>query len=589
MKKYYIINVCKGFFLFSLLLFKPAFSQNLPEYLIPQEKLMLHDYMNSFDNKGIITPPHSPVRNFAEWEEAGKLCVTWTSYTSVLTEIVRAARQECQVVIVCSDSTTVKSALTSSSVPLSNIKYIIAPYNSVWICDYFGNSVYTNDVDSLLLVDWIYNRPRPKDDTVVRTVAKKFNIPLYQTTNAPYKLVHTGGNYMSDGFGTAFSSNLILDDNSPSGGYGQNLTSVQIDTIMKKFHGIKTYIKMTDLPNDIIHHIDMHMKLLNEETLLVGQYPAGTSDGPQIEANLQYILANYNSKFGTPFKVIRIPMPPDPSDGSYPPYSSYYTYTNGEFVNKTYLMPIYNSPYDTTAYRIVKGALPGYKVVGIDCNDPINASGAIHCITHSIGSSDPLLISSQPLADTYVTLTPYTIAAYINHKSGIQTAEIYYSTDTLQPFQSVALTLTSASAHTWTGYIPAQPVGTTVYYYIEGHAVSGKSQVRPITAPTGYWHFKVLALVGIQESNIPKSIEMLQVFPNPASNLTCIPVESNYLTHAKIELFDVLGNVITTVFEGLVPKGKSNYFIEASKLSRGTYILKFTSDNKISTQMLIVK
>ena len=33
----------------------------------------------------------------------------------------------------------------------------------------------------------------------------------------------------------------------------------------------------------------MHMKLLNEETLLVAEYPEGLSDGPQIEENLQYI------------------------------------------------------------------------------------------------------------------------------------------------------------------------------------------------------------------------------------------------------------------------------------------------------------
>lgn len=35
--------------------------------------------------------------------------------------------------------------------------------------------------------------------------------------------------------------------------------------------GIERYIKMQTLPYDGIHHIDMHMKLLDEETLLVGQ------------------------------------------------------------------------------------------------------------------------------------------------------------------------------------------------------------------------------------------------------------------------------------------------------------------------------
>ena len=45
----------------------------------------------------------------------------------------------------------------------------------------------------------------------------------------------------------------------------------------------------------------MHMKLLNEETLLVGEYPTGIADGPQIEANIQYVLANFQNTFGKQF------------------------------------------------------------------------------------------------------------------------------------------------------------------------------------------------------------------------------------------------------------------------------------------------
>lgn len=55
---------------------------------------------------------------------------------------------------------------------------------------------------------------------------------------------------------------------------------------------------METLPYDGIHHIDMHMKLLDEETLLVSKYPTGVADGPQIEANIQYVLNNFNRHLG---------------------------------------------------------------------------------------------------------------------------------------------------------------------------------------------------------------------------------------------------------------------------------------------------
>lgn len=65
-------------------------------------------------------------------------------------------------------------------------------------------------MDSLILVDWIYNRPRPLDDVTPTAIAAAFGLPIYETKTPPWDLVHTGGNYMSDGFGTAFSSTLTV-------------------------------------------------------------------------------------------------------------------------------------------------------------------------------------------------------------------------------------------------------------------------------------------------------------------------------------------------------------------------------------------
>src|SRR5690606_21273019 len=114
-----------------------------------------------------------------------------------------------------------------------------------------------------------------------------------------------------------------------------NHTETQLDDLFHQWMGIDTYVKMTVLPYDDIHHIDMHIKIIDDETLLVGEYPDGIADGPQIEANLQYVLDNFTTKFGTPYKVIRIPQPPS-TGGLYPHNgSSYRTYANQTFVNKT--------------------------------------------------------------------------------------------------------------------------------------------------------------------------------------------------------------------------------------------------------------
>ena len=58
---------------------------------------------------------------------------------------------------------------------------------------------------------------------------------LYSTTQAPYDLVHTGGNFMCDGAGTAFSSELVLDENGANGQYNQTVRNAAgVDTLIEQ-------------------------------------------------------------------------------------------------------------------------------------------------------------------------------------------------------------------------------------------------------------------------------------------------------------------------------------------------------------------
>ena len=565
----------------------------LPRYMTDAEKGIVNAYYSTyqFGDKGIETAPGGNIRCAAEWEEVQTLVMTWTNqYNTIQSQIVDAAQEECRVLIACSDSNNVKSTLASNGVPDVNLEFLEIPYNSIWIRDYGPNTMYRNDVDSLFVVDWIYNRPRPDDDVMPEQHALWHNIPIYTTTQAPTDLVNTGGNWMSDGQGNAFASELILDENVAGNPYFVTAKNeADIDTIMNHFMGINRYIKMTTLPYDQIHHIDMHMKLIDEETLLVSEYPAGVADGPQIEANIQYVLNNFTSVFGTPYKIVRIPSPPS-TGGNYPDNNgSYRTYANNVFVNKTVLLPTYRQEYDTTAIRIMQEALPGYTIVGIDVDNSgqnlISLSGAIHCITHTIGVSDPMLIVHQPLDDTYDDVNPYFVSAEIQHTSGISGATLYYGTTAGGPYVSIPMTYVG-SGDTWTTNIPAQTPGTTVFYYIEGNSISGKTQVRPIVAPQGYWEFKILSGLGLNEL---ASAKILDVFPNPASAITCIPVSSAQNQKGTINLYDITGKLVSTIYKGIIPQGESKYFIQAGEYATGSYLIVIEGEGFKMTKKLMVR
>ena len=580
------------FFLIFLFSATQIFSQNLPNGMTPEEKLLLPSYqipLHDFSERSysqFFSPPTSPLRTMAEWEESQGYIVTWTSYSSMLREIVRYGKQECRMYIVTNNSQSVITDLQNNSIDTTNITFLNAPYNTVWVRDYGHNNVYLNDVDSLVFVDWIYNRPRPKDDTVPLALARNLGVPVFETTQAPYDMVCTGGNWMSDGMGTAFASKLILSDNSPSGGFGVNHTSNQIDTIMKKFMGINRYIKMETLPYDGIHHIDMHMKLLDEETLLVGEYPSGIADGPQMEANIQYVLSNFQTSFGTPYRVIRIPMPAD--NGQWPSGNGdYLTYANASFINKTIIIPTYNISTDTTALRIWREACPGYRVVGINSTSSIPASGALHCITHEIGVSDPLLITHQRLQDTYNTTNAYVVSAKAKHRSGIQSITLYYTTDTTQAYQSVAMF--DVFGDHFEGNIPAQPVGTEVFYYISAQSNSGKQQVRPITAPQGFYNFHVLGITAVQSAIENPRTEIGDIFPNPSHGITCLPIKTFSTQKISIDCLNVLGEKLQTIFEGETKTGDNKYFINTENFSAGVYFIRYKTATTETIKRLIVK
>ena len=582
-----------------IVIYSDCYSQKdldfLPKYMTPSENTMMEAYLTSFEGKGISTPPpYDNIRTAAEWEEVQALVITWTNqYNSIQRKIVDAAQEECKVIIHCSDSNQVKSYLNGQGIPDVNIDYIEAPYNSIWIRDYGANTCYANMVEDVFLVDWIYNRPRPSDDAIPDAYGNYLGLDVYSTTANPNKIMSTGGNWMSDGDGVAFSSNLVLDENDGNGDFGSlsypNHNEAELDEIFQNWMGIDEYIKMTELPYDEIHHIDMHMKLLDEETLLIGEYPEGTSDGPQIEANIQYVLSNFNTKFGTPFKVVRIPQP-SATNGNFPPNAYYRTFTNLTFVNNTILLPTYREEYDTIAIRILEEQLPGYTIAPIDIDNSgqslISNGGGIHCITHTVGVNEPLYITHKKLENTADTENDYLAAATILHRNGITEASLFYKTDPEDGYTEISMTNTTGDE--WSASIPAQPLGSTVYYYIEGIASNGKQGAHPFPAPLGTHVFDIID-PGTVSLNEGPSIQLNQIYPNPAKAITVIPISSNRHQQVEIKLFNLQGALVKEIYKGEISSGEKNFFINASKYPSGLYQVIIETEEYEQIQKLVIE
>ncbi|MDX1906661.1 MAG: agmatine deiminase family protein [Bacteroidia bacterium] len=430
-------------------------------------------------SQGMAQPPHS-LRMMAEWEPVEWLVVSWPQPFPALREIVSYAQEVCSVMVITPDPHTAREYLLQGKVPLSRVVFRTASVNSVWIRDYGPMTLYAGAAQTRLLADWTYNRPRPLDDRVPELISLWLGDSLLPTGPPQRLLTHAGGNLLADGLGTGFSSRLVLRENAQgmSGSRAEKL----VRDIAHDYLGINRYILMRELPYDGIHHLDMHLKLLDEETLLAGMYPPGVSDGPWIAHNLAELQETYQNPLGRPYRILPIPMPTD--HGRYPDQGGrYFSYVNSVIVNTLVLVPQYGLPEDSLALELYRQYMPGYHIKGINCREMISAGGALHCLTQTIGVREPCQIihahlDARPAGDTWIRARVHTAA-------NLQAVVLVYAQGPEADWHRIPMTQDTVSGY-WVAQLPPGQAGDSCRYYLEAITPS-RTFRRPAPGPAGAW------------------------------------------------------------------------------------------------------
>jgi len=402
-------------------------------------------------------PPEGVIRNVEEFGNNDGVLVRYPFGipTALIKEMAKDAKVT-TIVANVNEQTTVTNIYTSNGVNLANCSFLIAPSNSYWTRDYgpwyvtFGN----NEVG---IVDFPYNRPRPNDDEIPKKVAASQGIPWFGMN-----VIHTGGNYMTNGIDQASSTTLVWDEN-PS------QTHDQIAQKFEDYLGINNYMVEEDPNGTYIDHIDCWGKFLAPDKILVRKVPASHPQYTEIEATANF-YATQLSSYGTYYKVFRVNTPNNEP------------YTNSFILKDKVFVPIMSSINDAQAILAYKNAMPGYQVFGIlgNSSTPWESTDALHCRTHEIADQGMLMISHTPLHDSIPAQNCFGVNADITAFSG-QT--IY--PDSVWAIYSVnsgdwdTLTMTNTSGVQWTACIPGQMEGSMISYYIHAEDASNRSSNHP--------------------------------------------------------------------------------------------------------------
>ena len=238
---------------------KPAF----PYRATAEEQQMLKTW---YRNTEFTTPPPGPITAIAEFQPMGGVMIAYplgipVSLVSELSMITQVK----VLVYPASDSNTVKTYFASSGVNMDNVGFWVVNHDSYWTRDY-GPWFILDGNNKIGVVDFTYNRPqRPYDDAALEQVTSLMNMNRYEMP-----MVHTGGNYMVDGYGTAASTTLLLTEN-------PNQTALSLETLANDYLGINTYMMLDDPLGDYIEHIDCWGKFLGVDKVLIGQVPTSDS------------------------------------------------------------------------------------------------------------------------------------------------------------------------------------------------------------------------------------------------------------------------------------------------------------------------
>ncbi|MCX6273435.1 MAG: agmatine deiminase family protein [Bacteroidetes bacterium] len=551
-----------------ILLAQEEVQTSLPHEMTAEEWLRRDEIGKNFVS---TPPPTGEIRGIAEFEPMEGVLIRYPFGLPL--NLIAALSQNTKlytIVASTAQQTTVTTQYNNNGVNLANCEWVIAPSNSYWTRDYGPWFVHYGTLQTGI-IDFPYNRPRPLDDEIPKVVATQLNLSWFGMY-----IVHTGGNYMTTGYGISASTQLVETENDTI------WTPAQIDSVVLSYMGIATYHKVPDPNNTYIEHIDCWGKFLSPDKVLIRSVPTSHPQYTAIENTAAYFAAA-TSPYGTPFQIFRVNTPNDE------PYS------NSLLLNKTVYLPYKgNAVNDSAAKFAYQQALPGYQVLGY--TGSWESTDALHCRAIGLADRGMLEILHTPLLGSQPVLPQYNLTATITPYSEMgvypDSAILYYKVNN-GPYSQVAMTNTSG--YQYQGIIPGQAAGSVISYYIFAADSSGRRMTHPYVGEIQPHVFN-LGVAGIGEISGKTEVPgmLVNVTPNPCHGFCDITLLMTSLVPVSLDIYSIQGQLIKTIVQQ--PLGTGNYHFcwdattqTGEKASKGLYLCKLNAGGYNSTLKIVIQ
>ena len=338
---------------------KISISQNL---MVPKD-----DFTKAFMN----ATPTLPVRLPAEFEPIKSVFVSFPIYYpgqwKTHTELINSISSEAEAIVLVPNEYWQKAVMLyfeQKDISLANVRFAYVKTDDVWTRDYGPTTVINTNGEKIFIWNLYYeeyNSYHKLSADAAGDLGRYFDIPVYRVP-----LIVEGGNIISDGEGTFIMFNSVLINNPD-----YNLS--KLEKTMKEYYGCKNLILLPLLKDELTGHIDMVVKFVDKNTLMVIKSDISYKWYQDFE-NIAKALSETKSIDGKNYKIIRIRMPKTNNESV-----NFWSYINSLTLNGSVIIPVFGVSEDIAALDAYRKAMPNYKIIGINFSKyPV---GSVHCQT----------------------------------------------------------------------------------------------------------------------------------------------------------------------------------------------------------------
>ncbi len=330
------------------------------------------------------TPASLGFRMPAEWEPHRRCWMAWPcreelwgdrmdAARAAYSEVGRAVARFEPVTMICNPGDVAEASLACGP----GIEVMSMSIDDSWLRD-TGPTFLVDETRALGAVSWRFNgwgnvyQDYRQDAGIASQIAEKAGARRF---DAP--LVLEGGAIMTDGEGTmlAVETSILDAKRNP------HLIKGDVEALLKAYTGIE---KVLWLPrgyedDETLGHVD-EVACFARPGLVLALTTADREDPnhDSFQENLAALRAATDAR-GRPLEVVEVPQPGRRArrDGRRLTLS----YVNLYIANGGVVMPSFEAAEDDRAYRIVRDAFPGRRVVQVPATDIVQGGGGIHCIT----------------------------------------------------------------------------------------------------------------------------------------------------------------------------------------------------------------